>query len=304
MALPVLQPQSLRGNDAGAATSVATTLATLRDWQPDVMVVVAYGLILPQALLDLPRMGCLNIHASLLPRWRGAAPIQRAILSGDATTGISIMQMDAGLDTGDILLEVPLHIGAQVVAGELHDQLAALGAAQVLLALEGLASGQLVPRPQPSTGVTHAAKLSKDEARVDWNSDVVLIDRQIRAFNPWPVAEARLRGEPVKLLRSRVAAAKAGGGAPGLAGTRAGTITGLVDDALEVTCGQGVLQVLQLQRAGRKPVSARFPQCRACGCAATGLRVNSPSQPGTARRYCARIRGAGAGRTRPVACRG
>ncbi len=252
--VPVLQPQRLRGNDAGAATS----LATLRDWQPDVMVVVAYGLILPQALLDLPRMGCLNIHASLLPRWRGAAPIQRAILAGDATTGISIMQMDAGLDTGDILLEVPLQIGAQVVAGELHDQLAALGAAQVLLALEGLASGQLVPRPQPPTGVTHAAKLSKDEARVDWNSGAALIDRQIRAFNPWPVAETRLRGESVKLLRSRIAPARASSGAaPGVAGTRPGTINGLADDALEVACGQGVVQVLQLQRAGRRPVSAR-----------------------------------------------
>jgi methionyl-tRNA formyltransferase len=209
-------------------------------------------------VLDLPRMGCLNIHASLLPRWRGAAPIQRAILAGDAITGISIMQMDAGLDTGDILLEAPLQIGAQVVAGELHDQLAALGAAQVLAALEGLATGQLVPRPQPSTGVTHAAKLSKEEARVDWNSAAVHIDRQIRAFNPWPVAETRLRGEPVKLLRSRIAPAGAGSGAkPGLASNRVGTIIGLADDALEVCCGQGVLQVLQLQRAGRRPVSAR-----------------------------------------------
>ena len=257
--VPVLQPQRLRGNDADATTSLATTLAALRDWQPDVMVVVAYGLILPQAVLDLPRMGCLNIHASLLPRWRGAAPIQRAILAGDARTGISIMQMNAGLDTGDILLEAKLPIGTQVVAGELHDQLAALGAAQVLLALEGLASGQLVPRPQPSTGVTHAAKLSKDEARVDWNSDAVQIDRQIRAFNPWPVAETRLRGETVKLLRSRVSPARANSSAmPGSsASTRVGTLIGLADDALEVCCGQGVLQVLQLQRAGRRPVSAR-----------------------------------------------
>ena len=167
--VPVLQPQRARR----AQTRHWHDPGTLRDWQPDVMVVVAYGLILPRAVLDLPRLGCLNIHASLLPRWRGAAPIQRAILAGDATTGISIMQMDAGLDTGDVLLEAKLPIGAQVVAGELHDQLAALGAAQVLLALEGLASGQLVPRPQPSTGVTHAAKLSKDEARVDWNSDAV-----------------------------------------------------------------------------------------------------------------------------------
>ena len=256
--VPVLQPLRLRGNDAGATTSLATTLAALRDWQPDVMVVVAYGLILPQAVLDLPRMGCLNIHASLLPRWRGAAPIQRAMLAGDSTTGITIMQMDAGLDTGDILLEAPLSIGARVVAGELHDQLAALGAAQVLLALEGLATGQLLPQPQPSLGITYAAKLSKDEARIDWNSGAEQIDRQIRAFNPWPVAETRLRGEPVKLLRSRVAPAAAGSGARrDLASTRVGTVIGLADDALEVCCGQGVLQVLQLQRAGRRPVSAR-----------------------------------------------
>lgn len=249
--LPVLQPPRLRGQAADATQWLATTLATLRDWRPDVMVVVAYGLILPQALLELPRLGCLNIHASLLPRWRGAAPIQRAILAGDATTGISIMQMDAGLDTGDVLLEAALPIGAQVVAGELHDQLAALGAAQILAALDGLANGRLAPRPQSTTGVTHAAKLSRDEARIDWNSSAIHIDRQVRAFNPWPVAETRLRGEPVKLLRSRVASVGAS-----MEGATPGTAR-LVSDALEVSCGQGVLQVLQLQRAGRRPVAAR-----------------------------------------------
>jgi methionyl-tRNA formyltransferase len=253
--VPVLQPQRLRGNDAVTTATLATTLASLHDWQPDVMVVVAYGLILPQVLLDLPRMGCLNIHASLLPRWRGAAPIQRAILAGDAATGISIMQMDAGLDTGDVLLESPLQIGAHAVAGELHDQLATLGAAQILVALEGLATGQLVPRPQAVTGVTHAAKLSKDEARIDWNSSATHIDRQVRAFNPWPVAEARLRGESVKLLRSRAAPQGENSGAN--TGATPGTVKGLADDALQVCCGQGVLQVLQLQRAGRRPVSAR-----------------------------------------------
>jgi methionyl-tRNA formyltransferase len=249
--VPVMQPQRLSGRTAESAAALSATLATLHDWKPDVVVVVAYGLILPQAVLDLPRMGCLNIHASLLPRWRGAAPIQRAILAGDATTGISIMQMDAGLDTGAVLLQAPLQIGAHMVAGELHDQLATLGAAQILVALDGLASGQLVPRPQAATGITHAAKLSKDEARIDWNRSAIHIDRQIRAFNPWPVAETRLRGEPVKLLRSRVAAA------PATAGATPGSIRGLADDALEVNCGQGVLQVLQLQRAGRRPVAAR-----------------------------------------------
>jgi methionyl-tRNA formyltransferase len=253
--VPVLQPQRLRGHGADVAALLSTTLAALREWQPDVMVVVAYGLILPQAVLDLPRMGCLNIHASLLPRWRGAAPIQRAILAGDAITGISIMQMDAGLDTGDVLLEARLQIGAQAVAGELHDQLATLGAAQVLVALEGMVSGQLVPRPQALLGVTHAAKLSKDEARIDWNSAADQIDRRVRAFNPWPVAETRLRGEPVKLLRSRVT--PAGAGSTATTGLPPGSVMGLAGDALEVSCGQGVLQVLQLQRAGRRPVAAR-----------------------------------------------
>lgn len=245
--VPVLQPQRLRGGE-----DVAATLAALREWQPDVMVVVAYGLILPQAVLDLPRMGCLNIHASLLPRWRGAAPIQRAILAGDTTSGISIMRMDAGLDTGDVLLEAPLPIGAQVTAGELHDELALLGAQQILVALVGLANGQLKPRPQPANGVTHAAKLSKDEARIDWSASAVQLDRQVRAFNPWPIAEARLHGEPVKLLRSGVATA-GNPAAPALPGT----VLGLTGDALEVACGQGVLQVMQLQRAGRRIVSAR-----------------------------------------------
>jgi methionyl-tRNA formyltransferase len=248
----VIQPQRLRG-DPG---ELAATLAALRQWQPDVMVVVAYGLILPREVLDLPPLGCLNIHASLLPRWRGAAPIQRAILAGDATTGISIMRMDAGLDTGDVLLEAPLPIGPQVTAAELHDELAALGAAQILIALEGLASGRLVPRPQARDGVTHAAKLSKAEARIDWNASAQRLDRQVRAFNPWPAAETRLHGEPVKLLRSRVApVGESVARAASLAAP--GTVLGLSGDALEVACGDGVLQVLELQRAGRRAVSAR-----------------------------------------------
>jgi methionyl-tRNA formyltransferase len=249
--VPVLQPQRLRGD----AAALASTLAVLREWRPDVLVVVAYGLILPQEVLELPRYGCLNIHASLLPRWRGAAPIQRAILAGDATTGISIMQMDAGLDTGDVLLEAPLSIGAQVTAGELHDELSRLGAEQVLIALEELAAGKISPRPQSSDGVTHAAKLSRQEARVDWNECARQLDRKIRAFNPWPIAEARLNGEPVQLLRSRVAA----GSANSAVGSNAnpGTVLGISGDALEVACGKGVLQLLQLRRAGKREVSAR-----------------------------------------------
>jgi len=244
--VPILQPQRLRTDE-----ELGPTLAALQEWRPDVLVVVAYGLILPQAMLDFPRMGALNIHASLLPRWRGAAPIQRAILAGDLVTGISIMQMDAGLDTGDVVLESPIPIAPPTVAGELHDQLAALGAEQILIALEGLASGTLKPRPQPATGVTYAAKLSKGESVVDWNESAMQLDRQVRAFNPWPVATTSLHGKPVQLLRSRVAPTR-----PSAPPARPGLVLGLSGDSIEVACGQGILQVLQLQRAGRSAVTA------------------------------------------------
>jgi methionyl-tRNA formyltransferase len=261
LAVPLLQPHTLRG-DAGV---LAATLNTLRDWQPDVLVVVAYGLILPQPLFDLPRHGCLNIHASLLPRWRGAAPIQRAILAGDAETGVCIMQMDAGLDTGAVLCEARLVIGVEQTAGELHDQLATLGAAQILRALDGIARGELRAHAQPTTGITRAEKLSKAEARIDWHQDAAQIDRAIRAFNPWPVAEARLRDEPVKLLRSRVDVSAAARRV--VRTVEPGTVLDLAGDALEIACGRGVLQLLQLQRAGRKPVAARefFNALRAGG---------------------------------------
>jgi methionyl-tRNA formyltransferase len=247
LGLPVLQPQRLRGEPQ----ALQATLQQLSAWRPDVMVVVAYGLILPRELLQLPRFGCLNIHASLLPRWRGAAPIQRAILAGDPETGVAIMQMDEGLDTGAVLASESVAIGAETTAAELHDQLAEMGARQVLRALDAIAAGTSQPMAQPETGVTYAQKLSKSESMVDWRRDARDIDRQIRAFNPWPTAETRLNGEPVKLLRSRVAPDRAScTAAPG-------TLLGLKDDALEVACAQGVLQVLELQRAGRKPVAAR-----------------------------------------------
>jgi methionyl-tRNA formyltransferase len=235
-----------------SAAAAQETLAQLTRWQPDVMVVVAYGLILPHAVLELPRLGCLNIHASLLPRWRGAAPIQRAILAGDATTGVSIMQMDAGLDTGGVLCEASIDIGAQSTAGDLQAELAELGAHQILSALKGLAGGTLSARPQTDAGVTYAAKLARAESGVDWRRAAVDIDRQVRALNPWPVAETRLEGEVVKVLRSRMAAdnSRANDAQPG-------TLLDLRDDALEVACGAGVLQLLELQRAGRKPVAAR-----------------------------------------------
>jgi len=248
LGLPILQPATLRGD----RQALAATLAQLSEWQPDVMVVVAYGLILPHEVLALPRLGCLNIHASLLPRWRGAAPIQRAILAGDAETGVCIMQMDEGLDTGAVLNCARTGIGPETTAASLHDVLADLGARQILVALDGLAAGTLQAQAQPETGVSYARKLSKPEGMIDWRRTAADIDRQIRAFNPWPTAQTRLHGEPVKLLRSRGTAQIA---AP--AGAEPGTMLGLDGDALLVACGQGVLQVLELQRAGRKPVAAR-----------------------------------------------
>lgn len=247
-ALPVLQPQRLRGD----AAALAAALAQLAAWKPDVMVVVAYGLILPREVLELPRLGCLNIHASLLPRWRGAAPIQRALQAGDATTGVSIMQMDEGLDTGAVLAERPLAISADDTAGTLHDGLADLGAKLLLEVMDDLQAGTAIARAQSTTGVSYAAKLSKSEARINWNSSAAQIDQQIRAFNPWPVAEAKLREENVKLLMSRVAQTPVTEvpSAPG-------TVLGLRDEALQIACGHGVLEVLQLQRAGRRPVTAR-----------------------------------------------
>jgi len=243
----VLQPVSLRGKDS----DLESTLAQLAQWRPDVMVVVAYGLILPPALLQLPPLGCLNIHASLLPRWRGAAPIQRALQAGDEATGVSIMQMDAGLDTGPVLAEQALRIESVDTAGSLHDRLAAAGAVLLLETLQRLETGGAQAQAQSADGISYAAKLSKSEARIDWHGDAAQIDRQIRAFNPWPVAETLLHGQPVKLLFSRVPQdAGPSGGAPG-------TVLGLKDDGLRVACARGVVELLELQRAGRRPVSAR-----------------------------------------------
>lgn len=250
LGVPVAQPLRLRG----AEDAVRAALATLQSWRPDVMVVVAYGLILPSEVLALPRLGCLNIHASLLPRWRGAAPIQRAILAGDAESGISIMQMDEGLDTGAVLCTERVAISSECTSAQLHDQLAETGARQILVALEGLASGTLVATPQPAQGVTYAEKLSKAESCIDWQRAARDIDRQVRAFNPWPSAQTTLDGEQIKLWRSRVAAP--GDSAPAAADAP-GTLLGVVADALQVQCGEGVLEVIELQRAGRRAVPAR-----------------------------------------------
>jgi methionyl-tRNA formyltransferase len=238
--IPVAQPQTLKTEESRAP---------LREWQPDVLVVVAYGLILPQCVLDLPRLGCVNIHASLLPRWRGAAPIQRAILAGDAETGVTIMRMEAGLDTGPMLLQRPVRIGPEATAGSLHDQLAALGAPALLEALEGMGGGTLSPQPQPPEGVTYAAKIEKAEALIDWSRSSQDIERQVRAFNPWPIAETRLDGEQLRIFAAQAEVAEPAG-APG-------DIVVVRPDALVVRCGEGSLAVRQVQRPGRKPVTAR-----------------------------------------------
>ena len=239
--LPLAQPSSLKTEESRAE---------LTQWAADVLVVVAYGLILPPPVLALPRLGCVNIHGSLLPRWRGAAPIQRAILAGDAETGVTIMQLDAGLDTGPMLLERVRPIGSQDTAGDLHDALSELGAAALLEALDGLAAGTLKPRAQPAAGVSYAPKIEKSEAPIDWSVSAIHLDRKIRAFNPWPVAETRFAGESLRVLQARIAEPIGAHDAPG-------TLLGIADDGLHVACGEGVLAVRELQRAGKRPVSAR-----------------------------------------------
>lgn len=209
---------------------------------PDAAVVAAYGMILPVAVLEVPRLGCLNVHASLLPRWRGAAPIQRAILAGDAETGVTIMQMDEGLDTGAVLLQGALPIGPTATAGELTDRLAALGARLILRALEGVADGTLTARPQPVEGVTYAAKVQRSEARLDWRQPAVRLERQVRAFDPWPGAWFDGRGERIRVLAAECVAAPAA--PPGA----------VLDGSLLIAAGEGALRPLKLQRPGRAPL--------------------------------------------------
>jgi len=233
--LPLLQPASLRE---------AAPLAELAAWEPEVLVVVAYGLILPRAVLELPRRGCLNIHASLLPRWRGAAPVQRAILAGDAATGVTIMQMDEGLDTGPVLLTREIAIGAHDTGGSLHAALAALGAATLLEALEGLASGALSARPQPGEGASYAAKIEKSEARIDWARDAAAIERQVRAFDPWPIAETMLEGQRLRIHSAENVEVKAEKSA------EYGAIVSLRDDIMLVQCGRGLLGIRRVQKPG------------------------------------------------------
>lgn len=241
--VPVSQPVALK---------TVADRADLAAWQPDVLVVVAYGLILPRAALDLPRLGCVNIHASLLPRWRGAAPIQRAILAGDAQTGVSIMRMDVGLDTGPVFLERVVPIGAEETAGSLHDRLAAEGGSAVVQVLDQLLEDTARSTPQREDGVTYASKIEKSEALIDWSREAVEIGRKVRAFNPWPVAETRLDGEQLRIYAARVID---GDGAAIAA--EPGRIVDVRADSIVVACGRGSLALTELQRPGRRPVAAR-----------------------------------------------
>ena len=221
--------------------------AAFADLNADGAVVVAYGLKLPKAVLDAPRLGCLNVHASLLPRWRGAAPIQRAILEGDTVTGVSIMQIDEGMDTGPVLLARKVPITADTTAGTLHDELAALGAEMMLKALAGLEAGTLKPLSQAADGVTHAGKLSRADGRLDWRRPAVELERQVRAFNPWPGVWVEHQGERIKVLAAAVEEGPAG------LEPEPGT---LMDDALGVATDAGVLRLVRVQRASRDPQDA------------------------------------------------
>ena len=233
LGLMVRHPVSLKG---------AAEQAEFAALRTDVAVVVAYGLILPQPVLDAPAHGCLNIHASLLPRWRGAAPIHRAIMAGDTQTGICIMQMEAGLDTGPVLLRSTTPIRAEETTASLHDRLSGMGAALIVRALDRLDT--LTPMPQPEEGVTYAHKIDKSEARIDWAAPAEEVDRKIRGLSPFPGAWTEIDGQRVKLLASRLAT---GAGNPGT----------LLDDTLTVACGRGAIQLLRLQRAGKGAQDAR-----------------------------------------------
>lgn len=237
--LPVFQPESFKSDESRDQ---------LRELRPDLMVVVAYGLILPKAVIDIPPLGCINIHASLLPRWRGAAPIQRAILEGDEETGVTIMFIEPRLDAGPMLLKKRCPILRGVSSGKLHDQLAVLGAEALLETLPALENGTAQAEPQDETLVTHAAKLNKEETLLDWTQPATALERKVAAFNPWPVAETRLQGQPLRIWRAEALEGDTVL-APG------SVVRG--KDTLDVATSQGLLRLLELQLPGAKRIVAR-----------------------------------------------
>lgn len=238
--IPVFQPKSLRPEE---------NQHLVADLGADVMVVVAYGLILPKAVLDMPRMGCINVHGSLLPRWRGAAPIQRALWAGDSETGVTIMQMDVGLDTGDMMLKIGCPIEAEDTSASLYAKLAELGPQGLLVALQQLASGTINREVQDEALVTYAEKLSKEEARLDWRLSASQLERCIRAFNPWPVSYFTIEDQPVKVWQATVLAENTS--------SEPGTIVHADKHGIQVATSEGVLNLTQLQPAGKKPMSAQ-----------------------------------------------
>jgi len=246
-------PVALRAEALGLAVYKPPKLqaeaqALLRQLAPEVMVVVAYGLLLPQAVLDIPPLGCINIHASLLPRWRGAEPIARAVEAGDSATGITIMRMDAGLDTGPMLLRESIPLPSNWTAAALHDALSPLGGRLIVEALARLAWGALPEQPQPAQDMTYARKLSKEDARLDWSRPAEELARRVRAYNPAPVAWSELDGEPIRLWNARAE--------PKTSAIEAGTVLGLDAQGLRVACGGGELLVTELQRPGGKALPA------------------------------------------------
>lgn len=239
--LRIEQPESLRNSDAQA---------TLREIAPDVMVVAAYGLILPQSVLDIPDHGCLNVHASLLPRWRGAAPIQWAIAAGDRETGISIMQMDAGLDTGDVLSRHSLTIADDDTGGSLHDRLAELGGEAIIATLHQLTHGSLTPQPQEDQGATYARKLERRDGGIDWQGSATSLARRIRGFNPWPTAHTTVGDDAIRVLFAEPVNTEATDAEPG-------TVLEREPAGALVQCGEGVIRLTRIQLSGGRPQSIR-----------------------------------------------
>jgi len=246
LGIPVHQPANFKSPELQAWLGCAKL---------DALIVVAYGLILPAAVLGVPKFGCINIHASLLPRWRGAAPIQRALLAGDASSGITIMRMEAGLDTGPTLAARSIDIGVRDTAKSLHDGLAILGAELVVETLEGLREGRIREVAQPAAGVTYAAKIDKGEALIRWSQDSPSIWRQIRAFNPWPVAETRLAGKQLRIWEAELPESQRR--SVDTAQAAPGMVLSASADGIDVACGRGVVRLTKLQLAGRKPLPAR-----------------------------------------------